>query len=291
MHHADDRASRLELRRARRLLDARAPRGDPAPGRLAAAPDVLPVAGLPAAGAVAHLARLALHVTRRPRGGRGAQPPVAVDDHADRVEADRRALSARLRGASRSQAAARRRSRARWRARSRAAAAPGRRRDAPPARGAHARVLTSTNTSVRPSKAIRSISPCRGAHVAREHAEAEALEVGRRQVLAEPPERAASVGLRRTVVPWRTVVLWRTVVPRRRGAVGVQGRSRYRRHARALAPFPGRGLDWLQTSPFARTRLCGRSSTSGLITVRRPARRECIDLVEDLETATPTRRE
>ena len=49
MHRADERASGLGLRRARRLLDARAPRGDPAPGRLAAAPDVLPVARLPAA--------------------------------------------------------------------------------------------------------------------------------------------------------------------------------------------------------------------------------------------------
>ena len=53
MHRADERASGLGVRRARRLLDARAPRGDHAPGRLAAAPHVLPVDGLPAARAVA----------------------------------------------------------------------------------------------------------------------------------------------------------------------------------------------------------------------------------------------
>ena len=57
MRRADAQHPGLELRRARRLLDARAPRGDPAPGRLAAAPDVLPVARLPAARAVGGVTR------------------------------------------------------------------------------------------------------------------------------------------------------------------------------------------------------------------------------------------
>ena len=42
----------LGVRRPCRLLDARAPRGDRPPGRLAAAPDVVPVDGLPAARAL-----------------------------------------------------------------------------------------------------------------------------------------------------------------------------------------------------------------------------------------------
>ena len=46
---APTRATRLGVRVARRLLDARAPRGDPPPRRLAAAPHVVPVDGLPAA--------------------------------------------------------------------------------------------------------------------------------------------------------------------------------------------------------------------------------------------------
>ena len=52
MHRADALHPGWEFRSPRRLLDARAPRRDPAPGRLAAAPALLPEHRVPAAGAL-----------------------------------------------------------------------------------------------------------------------------------------------------------------------------------------------------------------------------------------------
>ena len=68
MHRADALPPGLGVPLARRLLDARAPRRDPAPGRLAAAPAVLPEHGLPAARALEPSA-----IRTPPRGGRGAR--------------------------------------------------------------------------------------------------------------------------------------------------------------------------------------------------------------------------
>ena len=76
MHRMEERYPGWEFGDARRLLDARAPGGDRAPGGLAAAPDELPVDGVPAARALARRCAGAAP-RRRPRGSsaRGRRRP------------------------------------------------------------------------------------------------------------------------------------------------------------------------------------------------------------------------
>ena len=135
MHRADARHPGWEFADARRLLDARAPRGDPAHG-------VSPLHRMsfqsPAYQQLALVAGLT-PIRTRPRGGRGAAGARRVDGHADRVEAQ---LGAR------GPVGALRQPRARHapdlRAACRRASAVQRAAGPPEAR----RVLTSTKTSV-----------------------------------------------------------------------------------------------------------------------------------------------
>ena len=149
MHRADALHPGLGVRRPRRLLDARAPRRDPAPRRLAAAPAVVPERPRTNSSRSERAARRATHSTNAPRGARGAQAPRAsmITPIASKRSA---AVCGRSRGSvqigdrhGRGAPALAPRSPSKARTR--------RRR----------RVLTSTKTSASPSRTIRSISPKR----------------------------------------------------------------------------------------------------------------------------------
>ena len=78
MHRADERHPGWEFAVARRLLHARAPRGDQAPRRLAAAPPVLPVDGVPAARALERTSERPLEVVEAHEARRAASTTTPI---------------------------------------------------------------------------------------------------------------------------------------------------------------------------------------------------------------------
>ena len=176
--------SGLGLRHPRRLLDARAPRGDRGARRLAAAPAVASRHGLPAARAADSTS-----VAARDSGAQNApsrcieadEPPAGVEDDADGVEAQLAATRAVVRlGSSR-----------------RPCAGPGPAcvgRARPTASRGRARVLTSTNTSDVVAEADEVELAEARAVVAGDDRVAEALHVRGGGVLADAAEVMAEVG-------------------------------------------------------------------------------------------------
>ena len=244
MHRADVAASGLGVRRPRRLLDARAPRRDPAPRRLAAAPAELPVDGVPAArAAVVRRAASRQGRASHPRATLRAPRPSerrlevvqahesrrVVDGHRDDVEAQL-ARARPVAPLSTSHAAAIPRT---WRC-----LRGGTDSTADPAPAPTRRALTSTKTIVSSSQHDQVELAEARAVVARDRRVAEALEMLEREILAEAAEVLADVaGHDRDAT--RVACLRATQQSRRENCseICVSRRSRLRRCLAGLAPL------------------------------------------------------